>query len=44
MDTITTVEARPYTGEVVERFLAGYWCARTRGQLPVHPHRLASLV
>jgi integrase/recombinase XerD len=31
MDTITTVEARLAAGEVVERFLAGYWCARTRG-------------
>jgi integrase/recombinase XerD len=31
METITTLDARPAAGEVVERFLAGCWCARTRG-------------
>ena len=31
MDTMTTVGAGLAAGAVVERFLAGYWCARTRG-------------
>ena len=31
MDTLTTLDARLAAGEVVKRFLAGYWCARTRG-------------
>jgi hypothetical protein len=31
MDTITMVDPRPAAGEVAERFLTGYWCARTRG-------------
>jgi RimJ/RimL family protein N-acetyltransferase len=31
MDTITTLGAGPAAGEVAERPLAGYWCARTRG-------------
>jgi integrase/recombinase XerD len=31
MDTITTLGVRSAAGEVVERFLVGYWCARTRG-------------
>jgi site-specific recombinase XerD len=30
MDTLTMVDPGPAAGEVVERFLAGYWCARTR--------------
>jgi hypothetical protein len=31
MDTLTMVDPGPAAGEVVERFLAGYWCTRTRG-------------
>jgi integrase/recombinase XerD len=31
MDTVTTVGVQPVATEVVERFLSGYWCARTRG-------------
>jgi integrase/recombinase XerD len=31
MDTRTTAGAGLAAAEVVERFLSGYWCARTRG-------------